>query len=93
MKQIDEIIRTVLNRVQAESSLKRKLARERWNAVIDGEVELKTRILSYRNGTLKIGVESQPLLSELKNFRRDRLARALREECLDGLDSLVFEPI
>jgi hypothetical protein len=53
---------------------------EAWRAVVGPELAAETRVVSFKDGTLRIEVRGSPLLQELSTFYRDSLLAALREK-------------
>ncbi len=93
MKSIGELVRDALHRFQSQRKLHLQHARDAWQTVVPEPYDEHTSVESYRNGTLTVGVSSQPMLSELSGFYADRLEKQLREEGLDSLDNLKFQAV
>ncbi len=93
MKKIGELVRDVLHRFESQRKLHLQNAKQAWREVVPEPYEEETCVQSYRNGTLKIGVSSQPMLSELSGFHADRLRDRLREEGLESLEELTFTAV
>ena len=78
-----ERIDSILARFLAQSGLldgdKHQKIREAWQDVASDEVASLTKVLSFRGGTLTVGVESAPLYQELETFQSEELLRGLRE--------------
>lgn len=91
-RQIGGYIQDLLHQFESQRSLHKQRAREAWEEVREEALEDATKVLSYKDGTLKIGVNSQPLYSELSNFRKEELQELLQEEGdLSELQELTFE--
>ncbi len=91
MKNISNLIKDVLHQLESQNTLQMQHVREVWEEVVPDETREQTSVLSYRSGTLRIGVRSQPLLSELENFRRNQIENRLREKGLSSLEDVKFE--
>ncbi len=62
-----------------------------WKEVVGPEIYKTTKIMSYREGKLKIGVSSPVLLHELKGFMRQSILEELKRT--DGgqdIEDIVF---
>lgn len=92
MESIGELVKNLVHRFESQRSLHRQHAEEAWEEVVPDPYREHTTVRSYRNGTLTVGVSSQPLLSELSNFHREQLKTELSKE-LESLDELKFTAI
>lgn len=92
MESIGELVKNLVHRFESQRSLHRQHAEEAWEEVVPDPYREHTTVRSYRNGTLTVGVSSQPLLSELSNFHGEQLKTELSKE-LDSLDELKFTAI
>jgi len=93
MKSIGELVRDALHRFESQRKLHLQHAREVWREVVPDTYEDHTSVQSYRDGVLKIGVSSQPMLSELSNFHADQLRASLQEGGLESLEKLTFTAV
>ena len=50
-----------------------------WEAAVGPQIAANTRVLSYRDGVVEIGVRHAGLLSQLKSFERPQLLGRLQE--------------
>lgn len=91
-RQIGNCIQDLLHQFESQRALHLQRAKEAWEDVCPEGCRAGTEVLSYRDEELTIGVESQPLYSELSNFQKPELEEALRNEGdLTELKELTFE--
>lgn len=93
MKKAENLISKLLHKLESPRKLHLEKARETWEEVVSEEIMDFTTIRGFRDGTLKIGVSSQPLLHKLDNFERHQLLENLREAGLSSLEELRFEAV
>ncbi len=92
MESIGELVKNLVHRFESQRTLHKQHAEEAWEEAVPDPYREYTSVKSYRDGTLTIGVTSQPLLSELSNFHREHIKQELSEE-LESLEELKFTAI
>ena len=91
-----EKIGSILERVLEQSGLLKPDQHEEivraWREVAGETVGKLTHVLSYRSGTLTVGVESAPLFQELSTYQKDEMLAALRNSARGtGIQELRFK--
>jgi predicted nucleic acid-binding Zn ribbon protein len=72
---VDRLVRKEAMRTRREQNHLGAL----WEQAAGAAIAAHTRVVDFRQGILRIAVDSSPLLQELVGFHRDRLLKALRE--------------
>lgn len=92
MESIGELVKNLVHRFESQRTLHKQHAKEVWEQVVPDPYREHTSVKSYRDGKLTIGVTSQPLLSELANFHKERIKNELSDE-LESIEELTFTAI
>jgi len=80
LKHIEFIVNNVRKDVQAANTKKNIAFKENWSKIVDGRIGRRTQVIGLRQKILYVKVESQALLAELANFKKDSILEKAQEK-------------